>query len=379
MTQPRQGQRPRIRQHGRIQGAWPSYAVVVILIAAAIYAFSPRPNPPFAATRIAANGMQVNGLVRSGKQWLAVGEQGRVLVAQKPGGPWHEAKLTPQRGSMLTQVLAIDANTLVAVGHDGWIVRSEDNGGSWKEASFNTEHSDPYLGVAGPYDGRLFAFGAFGLYAVSDDQGQTWKKESLVEAGSDQPAVTAEVAADPYADPFANVSAATGGISDHHFNAMTRAQDGSLILVGERGLIARSTDNGASWTSIRDVYNGSFYGVITLPSKTLLAYGMRGNVFHSDDSGVSWAKSATPQALSVYQATVTAKKEVILVGENGVVMVSKDDGRNFILGSLGGQQRSATVLPLAAGKLLIGGEAGISVRHIYGKPKQVKAVAEGQS
>lgn len=358
------------RSGGSIQSAWPSYAVVVILIAAASYAFSPRPAPPFAPTHIHVDGMQVNGLAHIGAHWVAVGEQGRVLIADKASGPWLEAKLTPQRGSMLTQVLPVDAKTLIAVGHDAWIVRSEDQGASWKEVSFETERSDPFLGIAGPYDGKLYAFGAFGLFAVSEDQGRSWNKHALVDAG--QALAKTKVVADPYADPFANVSTATGGISDHHLNAMTRADDGSLVLVGERGLIARSVDKGATWTAIPDVYKGSFYGVLALPGKSLLAYGMRGNVFHSEDSGLHWKLSPTPAPLSVYQATVTSNGEVILVGENSVVMVSKDDGKSFTLGSLGGQHRIATVLPLAAGKLLVGGEAGIAVRNIYGNQKIAK-------
>lgn len=363
---------------GAIQGAWPPYVVVLVLIAAAIYAFSPRPMPPFPPTQIHPQGLQINGLVHSAKYWVAVGEQGRILIADKPDGAWREASVEPQRGSLLTQVLAVDANTLVAVGHDGWIVRSRDAGETWQEVSFATESSDPYLGVAGPFDGKLYAFGAFGLFAVSTDRGQSWQKEALVEIGASNAAAAPAAEVDPYADPFANLSAASGGISDHHFNAMASGKDGTLVLVGERGLIARSTDKGASWKAVQDVYNGSFYGVHTLPDQSLLAFGMRGNVFRSEDAGLSWVASPTPLPLSVYQAAVTTRKEVVLVGENSVVMVSQDGGRKFLLGSLGGQQRTATALPLGDGKLLIGGEGGLSVQNIYTK-KKTKGSANGDA
>src|SRR3546814_3003672 len=75
---------------------------------------------------------------------------------------------------------------------------------------------DPLLGIAGPFNGRIFAFGGFGLMLKSEDQGQNWTR----------------------------VTDATLG--DHHLNAMVRAADGALIVVGERGLMARSADNGVS-------------------------------------------------------------------------------------------------------------------------------------
>src|SRR3546814_14212717 len=70
---------------------------------------------------------------------------------------------------------------------------------------------DPLLGIAGPFNGRIFAFGGFGLMLKSEDQGQNWTR----------------------------VTDATLG--DHHLNAMVRAADGALIVVGERGLIDRKS------------------------------------------------------------------------------------------------------------------------------------------
>ena len=62
---------------------------------------------------------------------------------------------------------------------------------------------------------------------------------------------------------------------------MTKAPDGALVMVGERGMIARSTDNGATWEVQKSGYTGSFYGVMPVPPSALLTYGMRGNVFRS--------------------------------------------------------------------------------------------------
>lgn len=352
--------------NSRASGAWPAYLISLVVLAAALYAFSPRPMPKFPDTAIHPDGLQINALLRVGGKLIAAGEQGRILIADSENGPWTEAKVEPQRGSTLTQMAAIGGGALLAVGHDGWVLRSQDGGKSWQETHFESENSDPLLGVAGPYGGQLFAFGAFGKFLISTDDGRNWRQQTLVESGAATAAAEPEPVeeVDPYADPFANVSS-SAGIGDGHLNAMTKAADGALILVGERGLIARSTDNGASWEPQRSGYTGSFYGVQAIPPNALLAYGMRGNVFRSEDNGKTWNKVATPLELSLYGATTTLRRELILVGENGVVLVSKDAGKSFKLGSVGEQQRLAAVLALDSGELLTAGELGIALRDPY--------------
>src|SRR3546814_14509938 len=79
---------------------------------------------------------------------------------------------------------------------------------------------------------------------------------------------------------------------------MVRAADGARIVVVERGLMARSADNGDSWQLLPQVYDGSFFGVLALKSKALLAFGMRGHVFRSGDDGKSWQESKVPTGRS---------------------------------------------------------------------------------
>jgi photosystem II stability/assembly factor-like uncharacterized protein len=310
--------------------SWPAYALVLIVLASAVYAFSPRPLPTFSPTLLHFDRVLVNGIAQQGDRIVAVGEQGRILVADSPSGPWHEGKVQPQRGSTLTQVLFVGDGIVMAVGHDGWIIRSADKGETWEEAQFDTEHPDPLLGIAGPYAGRLFAFGGFGQFYFSNDRGKTWQRRT------------------------------DAAISDHHVNAMTRANDGSLLLVGERGLLLRSTDNGQSWQALPQVYTGSFYGALTLPSGELLVYGMRGNVFVSADTGKTWHKSELPGTVSIFGGTVDAAGNVILVGENQMVLVSRDHGAHFTLAAQGERHNLAAVLALKSGSWLTAGETGIT-------------------
>lgn len=333
-------------QSSMVRG-WPSLLLTMTIIGAAAFSFSPRPAPPFAPTQIYPDRLIINALARSGAKLTAVGEDGVILNADNPAGPWTQAKVEPTRGSVLTQVLVVDDHLALAVGHDAWILRSEDGGTSWKEVFFDKERSDPLIGVAGPYDGTIYAFGAFGRFMVSTDQGKTWLPQTHEAMG------------------------------DHHLNAMTKIGDGSLMLVGERGLMVQSRDAGVTWTKLPEIYNGSYYGVLPLPSSpvpssaqgvrtegAILAFGMRGNAFVSADLGKTWSKSEIPDNKSLFGGTVTDKGQIILVGASNTVMVSDDAGAHFHRASEVDRWGLATVVPLPDGTALVGSDGGIHVHKL---------------
>lgn len=315
---------------------WPAAMFTGAVIGAAVFAFSPRPAPYFTPTQVFPDRLLVNGLAENGKRVLAAGEQGHILIADSPQGPWQEARIEPQRGDTFTQVRYIGDNVALAVGHDDWIVRSEDNGQTWKEVNFNpdVDQAGPLFGVAGPYDGKVYAFGAFGALLVSADQGKSW-------------------------NPIKS-----DAIGDKHLYGMLDG-NGALLLVGEQGLMLKSTDGGASWQPLKQVYNGSFFGALTLPDQGWLVYGMRGHVFASHDQGQSWQESTTPAPLSLFGGAVGADGHIVLVGAQQTVMVSDDGGKSFRIAAQGERQTFAAVLPLPDKQLLVAGEPGIHVEQKF--------------
>ena len=90
------------------------------------------------------------------------------------------------------------------------------------------------------------------------------------------------------------------GISDRHLNAVVALTDGRLLLAGESGVLARSDDDGQTWTELDDVYPGSFFGALALPDNGALVFGMRGHVFRSEDGGDTWTQSVTPNEISLF-------------------------------------------------------------------------------
>lgn len=346
-------------------GAWPAWLMVVLVSVCAVIAFAPRALPPFPETRIQPQKLHVNSLARVGSRIIAAGEQGRILWADDANGVWQEAVVTPQRGSTLTEVRDVGEGLLIAIGHDGWILRSEDKGANWKEAHFNTESSDPLMGITAA-DGKLLAYGAFGLMMVSVDAGKSWQRETLNIEGGAAPAEAPAPAVAAEEDPFAafmngggDSAESSGSLADRHLNDMTRTADGGLLLVGERGLMAKSSDNGATWKALPSIYKGSFYGVLKLPSDTLVVYGMRGHVFHSRDNGGSWTASKLPEPISMFGGTLTEEGHPVLVGDGNAVLVSTNDGADFVRVSRESRRLLADVLPLSSSEWITAGDSGV--------------------
>lgn len=364
-----------LRERRAATVGWPAIGFVLAVLVAAVYSFAPRQNPPFPPTYVHPDGLLVNGLARAGSRLVAVGDQGHILLADAPNGPWHEAKVVNERGSALTQVRFIDDSTAIAVGHDGWILRSTDRGETWQEVAFDPDQGNALLGIAGPYDGRLFVFGGFGELQASDDGGLSWHRISLDDPGKAAAAAKPAAAAqpvDPNAFPFGDTSSVAAG-EDRHVYGLTRSGDGSLILVGERGLLMRSRDKGDHWESLPQIYPGSFFGVLSLKGDALLVYGMRGNVFRSADGGAHWSKVALPTGVALAGGALTPEGDVLLVGDATTVLRSHDDGQSFMRVGDEGRKALSTILPLDDSHWLTGGESGIGVVQLVAAGDAAKA------
>src|SRR5690606_341210 len=103
--------------------------------------------------------------------------------------------------------------------------------------------------------------GAYGLIFKTQDGGKTWLNHA---------------ARVPNPDRF-------------HLNSITQVTGGALFMVGEAGLILRSTDQGETWEAVESPYQGSLFGVSgTGNVNEALVFGLRGNVFRSVNLGRAW-------------------------------------------------------------------------------------------
>ncbi len=298
----------------------------VFVAVAASFAFSPRPMPPMPPTETRIGHLVMLDAQALDGRVVAVGERGHVFVSDDTGVSWRGVASPTE--ATLTALAAVDAARLVAVGHDAVILHSGDRGERWSVVYEAPEERRPLLAVWFDGAGHGFAVGAYGHFLESRDGGLSWEAREIDDA-------------------------------ELHFNAITRAADGTLLIAGEAGTLLRSSDGGESWERLDSPYEGSLFGLLALPDGAVLAFGMRGHVLRTEDGGESWVELDSGVQASIFGGRRLADGTVLLAGQNGVLLASGDGGRTFAEQVLP-ERRSHTAL-LGTGRgaeVLLVGEQG---------------------
>lgn len=277
------------------------------------------PRPALMAPRAASS--LLLDVVQAGDRWVAAGQRGNILLSSD-GRQWQQVAVPVN--ATLTRLRFLGAQRGWAVGYDGTVLATVDSGQSWTLSQFDAAWAKPYFDIHFLDAEQGLLAGANGALLATTDGGKTWTPVAT-DALEDQP----------------------------NLYNLVRLGDGSLLLTGERGFIARSADRGASWQRLRSPYTGSFFGTVAVGERGAVIFGLRGNAFHAADLGAAEVMSAeTLQALrdaaldpeaatgndnpvsavpgwtalqsteveSLFGGTVAADGRVLLFGMNGHVM-----------------------------------------------------------
>ncbi|HSW07315.1 WD40/YVTN/BNR-like repeat-containing protein [Aquabacterium sp.] len=239
---------------------------------------------------------------RAGARIVAVGDHGVVLLSDDGGKSFRQAQQVPVDVT-LTAVSFADAQQGWAVGHAGVVLHTADGGETWALQRSDLQNDRPLFAVKFFDAKRGVAVGLWSLVLVTDDGGVTWQTV--------QPPV-------PEGAKKADLNL---------LGLFTDAQ-GRVYATAERGMLARSDDQGRSWTYLRSGYAGSFWTGLGLADGTLLAAGLRGSLYCSSDEGRSWTRIETNSKSSI-TALAQVGSEVIAVGLDGLVLRSTDGGASF--------------------------------------------------
>ena len=286
--------------------------------AAAAAAFVPRP-----AVRSAfAERSMILDATRAGPRLVAVGERGVVLLSDDDGAHWRQAGKVPVDAT-LTAVSFADAREGWAVGHLGVILHSADGGETWSVQRIDPVEDRPLFAVAFTDARNGVAVGLWSLMLRTRDGGRTWEAAEL-------PPPPGDTRAD------ANLMSVFGD------------GQGRLFIAGERGLVLRSLDGGATWSYHPTGYRGTFWSGTALADGTLIVGGLRGSVYRSTDNGEHWQRVETGSQSSVTDL-VAFDGRVHAVGLDGVSLDSRDGGASFAV------ERRADRLSLTAAVATAGG------------------------
>ncbi len=263
----------------------------------------------------------------AGKNIVAVGERGTILVSSDAGNTWQQAR-TPTQAT-LTALTFTDEQLGWAVGHDAVILGSRDGGKNWQQLYSAPEQQAPLLDVWFENSLSGYAVGAYGSFYQTRDGGKTWQARKILA-------------------------------DDMHINTIVGGADGKLFIAGEAGMMYRSSDHGANWQALPSPYRGSFFGALRLGSNTLLAFGLRGHIFRSPDFGQHWSAVPADSQASLMGGHILSDGAVVIVGHDGVILRSQDQGKTFTLSKTKVSKALAAVLGIQPEKLLLFGEAGVS-------------------
>jgi len=309
---------------------------LLALVAFGTLAFASHASDAEQAAR-ASKSLTLNLTQLADGRYLAVGERGHILRSDDKGATWQQA-VVPTRATLTA--VARSNGRIFAGGHDGVLLVSSDRGDSWSvvRSEPSSDQDNPILDIHFSTDSIGYAVGAYGLFLHTNDGGQTWDQEEI--PAFDLP---------DFGFP--------------HLYRLITLRDNSVLVVGEAGFIARSTNQGASWTRLNIPYEGTFFTVRQTASGALIVAGMRGNLFRSADNGASWQHIDTGVKSGLNDIAI-GTGEVIAVGMDGIMLVSRDDGVSFTPTQRSNRKAIAAAELMGADQLLIAAEDGVYVQSL---------------
>lgn len=231
---------------------------------------------------------QMNDLAVAGSTLVAVGDRGVVLTSAD-GKTWKQSPSPVD--VLLNAVYFADDKTGWAVGHDASIIHTRDGGATWSVQNYAAADNRPFMDVLFLDAQRGMAIGAYGLFKTTQDGGSTWTD---------------------FSDPAFSES-------NPHLNGLTRLSDGSLLLVGEAGLVATSSD-GQAWTVRPTGYEGSLFSAIPRGERGVMVVGMRGNAMEAADlTCPEWKKIDTGTDKSLFGLADLGGGRVAIGGNSGAL------------------------------------------------------------
>jgi len=260
-------------------------------------------------------------LTRAGHSLVAVGERGHVLIKQQD---WQQVA-TPTN-AQLTKVFFFNDKLGWAVGHDATILHTSDGGQSWVIQYQDPKREKPFFDVYFSSEQDGMAIGAYGLFFRTHDGGNSWQEEFHQELLLEEDVSYLNGLKD--SDPEAYLIERASLLP--HFNRIIPLPDGRLLMVGELGLVAVSSDNGVSFARTEFDYDGSMFSAL-VSGDQVYVLGLRGHVFRASLALNDWQEVPLPVQSSINGGLANADGSLYLVGNAGVILRQDSSGQISLL------------------------------------------------
>ncbi|MDP2323139.1 MAG: hypothetical protein Q8N51_03815, partial [Gammaproteobacteria bacterium] len=135
----------------------------------------------------------------------------------------------------------------------------------------------------------------------------------------------------------------------------------ALVVVGNHGLVLRSTDDGATWARQELPQWPSLIDLAACPDGQLAALATEGEVLVSTDDGQTWAPHPIETEESPQGITCDPVNRLWVVGSFSTIIVSADGGETWDDKSMGDDTIFTTIQFLDEQNAVIFGEFGSTV------------------
>ncbi|WP_157957803.1 WD40/YVTN/BNR-like repeat-containing protein [Aliidiomarina celeris] len=317
---------------------------------------------------------------------VAVGSFGTLLI-QNNDGEWQQAEIPTS--VLLTSVDQVSDSIIWAAGHEGIMLQSTDGGVSWQRRMDGHQllaMEYPYLEqraqmLENAIDNAEDEYEAEELSFALDELGFLMQgAEIQFEVGPTKPfldirflnenigfalaAYGTLLRTENGGDDWEIISHRIENPMGYHLNRLVVNDNNEVVLVGEYGLLARSTDLGENWETLESPYDGSWFGGLVDNNGRLWVYGLRGNVFVSNDFGDSFEHVQTPTRYNLNNGTVLENGHVAIVGHSGVIVVVNPATYESVLYTHESSTPLTAIRQLGQNHFLLTGRSGVLEFHV---------------
>ncbi|MCL1058157.1 YCF48-related protein [Shewanella gelidimarina] len=287
-------------------------------------------------------------IVQYGHTLVAVGDRGHAFVYDKK---WQQVN-TPTF-ALLTKVFFVSEDEGWAVGHDATIIHTEDGGLTWQLQMQAPEIEKPFLDLHFFDKDKGIAIGAYGLFYRTNDGGENWISEYHQELLFEEDvAYLEELKAE---DEALYLSERNSLLP--HFNRVVSVSNDLLIMVGELGLVAISSDQGVHWQKNDFPYEGSLFNV-SVVDNSVYVMGLRGHLFKSNKDFATWQEIMLPIDSTINAGILLEDSVLRLVGNAGVIIDVTENGDAQLVEQRQGENLVA-IAKDSTGMLWVAGNKGL--------------------
>lgn len=300
-------------------------------------------------------------ITKAGERIVAAGERGIIIFSDDNGQHWMQADVPSS--DTLTVVRFVSPKVGWAAGHSGLVLHTTDGGQTWirqldgvtaakltldavkarfsgkkdsnaetqlanAERNVNDGPDKPFLDLLFENEQVGLVVGAYGIILHTEDGGKTWAS---------------------WADRVDNPEA-------RHLYGIARLGN-TYYLAGEQGLFLQSTDGGKEFKRVQTPYKGTYFSVVTSPTKEVILAGMKGSAFRYN--GETFSPVGNPSPVNLTAMIWLADGRLVFCNQAGQLLTSTDNGKSMQPLPVPPLPPIADLVELKNGTLLTVGIAGL--------------------